>query len=268
MNPCQHCPYISLTTYLLYSVLFQCSRVCPSPLQTEPPVQRDRTLFFSHCLETSSLESTWRNRRQKIPIGQGPPCCPDQSLKGIYVPKQVFNIVSFPAFNILMENLLPISIQWFINSSKVKLECDLFDLGEKRVEMTPIKCILCVKATVKTWSGLVLKITIWKRYMKPSLKWGNQSSEVFSNLSDVKLRLKTKNLYLFWYLLFLNRCFFSLWDLAFIKGNVCICKFPALIDQVIIYSLLTFAEFSAHIYISLICPREGSEMFWWHVRDF
>ena len=46
-----------------------------------------------------------------------------------------------------------------------------------------------------------------------------------------------------------------------LKGNVCICKFPALIDQLIIYSLLTFAEFSAHIYISLICPREGSEMF-------
>lgn len=48
--------------------------------------------------------------------------------------------------------------------------------------------------------------------------------------------------------------------IGFIKGNIYICKFHALIGQVII-SLLTFVEFSAHIYISLTPLRECLEMF-------
>lgn len=106
--------------------------------------------------------------------------------------------------------------------------------------------------------------------IKPVLTRGSQSSEVFRNLSEISGQAETGSqafdeklmlFYLFRCLIFLTRCSFLLVGLAFIKGNVCICKFPALIDQVIIYSLLTFAEFSAHIYISLTTPREGLEMF-------
>lgn len=100
-----------------------------------------------------------------------------------------------------------------------------------------------------------------------TFKHRNVISDVFSYLSKGSDRAETRRLTfdpkskLFspWFMLMfkfaIGILLFLPWDLAFIKGNVCICKFLALIDEAIIYSLLTFAEFSAHIYISLTPPE-------------